>query len=228
MSAVLTIENLNIFYQNELILRNINLTVNEHEIICLMGKSGSGKSTFLSALNGFLEEKNGYATGNIFFKGENIKNKDKLWLRRKMSMLFQDAQPFPFSIEKNLTYALEFYGKKISHPKAYLDTLLKQVNLYDELNGDMKLSPDKLSGGQKQRLCIARMLTTEPDILILDEPCSSLDMQNMLIIEDLLKQLAKKYTILMATHNIEQAKRLNGRIITIKNNTFVEASSESD
>ncbi len=223
MSVILTTENLNIFYQDRPILENINLTVNKNEIVCLMGKSGSGKSTFLSALNGFLAERNGRFEGNILFNGEEIRTKDKLWLRRKMSMLFQDSKPFPFSVEKNLTYAMEFYEKNIRHKKQRIETLLKSVNLYGELNGDTGISPDKLSGGQKQRLCIARMLTTEPEILILDEPCSSLDLQNMLIIEDLLKQLAKKYTILIATHNLEQAKRLTDRIINIENKTFVES-----
>lgn len=223
MSVILTTENLNIFYQDKPILENINLTVNKNEIICLMGKSGSGKSTFLSALNGFLAERNGRFEGNILFNGEDIRTKDKLWLRRKMSMLFQDSKPFPFSVEKNLTYTMEFYEKNIRHKKQRIETLLKSVNLYGELNGDTGISPDKLSGGQKQRLCIARMLTTEPEILILDEPCSSLDLQNMLIIEDLLKQLAKKYTLLIATHNLEQAKRLTDRIINIENKTFVES-----
>lgn len=223
MSAILTVKNLNIFYQDKVILENVNLDIHAHEILCVMGRSGSGKSTFLSALNGFLAEKNGRYTGDILFKGENIADKDPLWLKRKMSILFQDAKPFPFSVEKNLTYAMEFYEPRIRNKQERLEALLKSVNLYDELGGDMKILPEKLSGGQRQRLCIARMLTTEPEILLLDEPCSSLDVQNMLVIEALLKQLAEKYTILIATHNLEQAQRLTHRIITIEDKQFFES-----
>ncbi|WP_044470680.1 phosphate ABC transporter ATP-binding protein [Mannheimia massilioguelmaensis] len=222
MSAILTIKNLNIYYQDKKILENLNLAIQPHEIICFMGKSGSGKSTLLSSLNGFLNEKCGHFEGKILFKGEDIQKKDPIWLKRKMATLFQDSKPFPFSVEKNLTYAMEFYERKIINKKAKVEALLKSVNLWDEIGGNLSISPEQLSGGQKQRLCIARMLTTEPQILILDEPCSSLDLHNMLVIEDLIKQLAKKYTILIATHNFEQAKRLTNRIITIENKTIME------
>ncbi|WP_149723191.1 phosphate ABC transporter ATP-binding protein [Campylobacter concisus] len=200
-------------------LKDLNLNVAQNEIICLMGSSGCGKSTFLSALNGFLEQKGGRYSGEILFKGENIKTKDEIWLRRKLTILFQDATLFPFSVERNLTYAMEFYEGSIKDRQKRAEELLKSVNLLDEIN-DLDMPASKLSGGQKQRLCIARMLTTKPELLMLDEPCSSLDMKNVLIVEELLKSLSQRYTIIITTHNEEQAKRLGGRIVRIVDKKF--------
>ncbi|WP_103625187.1 phosphate ABC transporter ATP-binding protein [Campylobacter concisus] len=219
MPDILNIKDLSIFYQENEILKDLNLNVAENEIICLMGSSGCGKSTFLSALNGFLEQKGGRYSGEILFKGENIKNKGEIWLRRKLAILFQDATLFPFSVERNLTYAMEFYEDSIKDKQKRVEELLKSVNLLDEIS-DLDMPASKLSGGQKQRLCIARMLTTKPEVLMLDEPCSSLDMKNVLIVEKLLKSLSQKYTIIINTHNEEQAKRLGGRIVRIVDKKF--------
>lgn len=219
MPDILNIKELSIFYQENEILKDLNLNVAQNEIICLMGSSGCGKSTFLSALNGFLEQKGGRYSGEILFKGENIKDKDEIWLRRKLAILFQDATLFPFSVERNLTYAMEFYEGSIKDKQKRVEELLKSVNLLDEIN-DLDMPASKLSGGQKQRLCIARMLTTKPEVLMLDEPCSSLDMKNVLIVEELLKSLSQKYTIIITTHNEEQAKRLGGRIVRIVDKKF--------
>jgi len=216
---ILNIKDLSIFYQDNEILKDLNLNVAKNEIICLMGSSGCGKSTFLSALNGFLEQKGGRYNGEILFKGENIKNKGGIWLRRKLAILFQDATLFPFSVERNLTYAMEFYEGSIKDKQKRVEELLKSVNLLGEIN-DLDMPASKLSGGQKQRLCIARMLTTKPEVLMLDEPCSSLDMKNVLIIEELLKSLSQRYTIIITTHNEEQAKRLGGRIVRIVDKKF--------
>ncbi|WP_103641497.1 phosphate ABC transporter ATP-binding protein [Campylobacter concisus] len=219
MLDILNIKDLSIFYQDNEILKDLNLNVAENEIICLMGSSGCGKSTFLSALNGFLEQKGGRYSGEILFKGENIKDKGEIWLRRKLAILFQDATLFPFSVERNLTYAMEFYEGSIKDKQKRVEELLKSVNLLGEING-LDMPASKLSGGQKQRLCIARMLTTKPEVLMLDEPCSSLDMKNVLIVEELLKSLSQRYTIIITTHNEEQAKRLGGRIVRIVDKKF--------
>ena len=219
MPDILNIKDLSIFYQDNEILKDLNLNVAQNEIICLMGSSGCGKSTFLSALNGFLEQKGGRYSGEILFKGENIKDKGEIWLRRKLAILFQDATLFPFSVERNLTYAMEFYEGSIKDKQKRVEELLKSVNLLDEIN-DLDMPASKLSGGQKQRLCIARMLTTKPEVLMLDEPCSSLDMKNVLIVEELLKSLSQRYTIIITTHNEEQAKRLGGRIVRIVDKKF--------
>lgn len=218
---ILEIKNLSIFYKEKNILEDINLDIKQNEIICIMGSSGSGKSTLLSCLNGFLIENGGSYTGDIFFRGENIKNIKPIELKRKISTLFQDSKPFDFSIEKNLTYAMEFYDGKIKEKKEKVKTLLESVNLYDEVKDNLNLSPYKLSGGQRQRLCIARMLTTCPEVLIFDEPCSSLDEKNSIIIESLIKELSKKYTIIISTHNEKQANRLADRIIRIENKKLV-------
>lgn len=214
---ILEIRNLSIFYKEKEILKNVNLDIKENEIICIMGSSGSGKSTLLSCLNGFLVENGGNYTGDVFFKGKNIRDIKPIDLKRKMSTLFQDSKPFDFSIEKNLTYAMEFYEGKIKNKKERVKNLLESVNLYDEVKDNLNISPSKLSGGQRQRLCIARMLTTCPEVLIFDEPCSSLDEKNSIIIESLIKELSKKYTIIISTHNEKQAERLADRIIRIEN-----------
>ncbi|BFT65961.1 phosphate ABC transporter ATP-binding protein [Parvimonas sp. KA00067] len=214
---ILEIRNLSIFYKEKEILKNVNLDIKENEIICIMGSSGSGKSTLLSCLNGFLVENGGNYTGDVFFKGKNIRDIKPIDLKRKMSTLFQDSKPFDFSIEKNLTYAMEFYEGKIKNKKERVKNLLESVNLYDEVKDNLNISPYKLSGGQRQRLCIARMLTTCPEVLIFDEPCSSLDEKNSIIIESLIKELSKKYTIIISTHNEKQAERLADRIIRIDN-----------
>ena len=218
---ILEIKNLSIFYEEKSILEDVNLDIKENEIICIMGSSGSGKSTLLSCLNGFLIENGGNYTGDVFFRGENIKNIKPIELKRKISTLFQDSKPFDFSIEKNITYAMEFYEGKIKNKKEKVKNLLEGVNLYDEVKDNLSLSPSKLSGGQRQRLCIARMLTTCPEVLIFDEPCSSLDENNSIIIESLIKELSKKYTIIISTHNEKQANRLADRIIRIENKKLV-------
>lgn len=218
---ILEIKNLSIFYEEKSILEDVNLDIKENEIICIMGNSGSGKSTLLSCLNGFLIENGGSYTGDVFFRGENIKNIKPIELKRKISTLFQDSKPFDFSIEKNITYAMEFYEGKVKNKKEKVKNLLESVNLYDEVKDNLSLSPSKLSGGQRQRLCIARMLTTCPEVLIFDEPCSSLDENNSIIIESLIKELSKKYTIIISTHNEKQANRLADRIIRIENKKLV-------
>lgn len=221
MLNILEIKNLSIFYEEKSILEDVNLDIKENEIICIMGSSGSGKSTLLSCLNGFLIENGGSYTGDVFFRGENIKNIKSIELKRKISTLFQDSKPFDFSIEKNITYAIEFYEGKVKNKKEKVKTLLTSVNLYDEVKDNLSLSPSKLSGGQRQRLCIARMLTTCPEVLIFDEPCSSLDEKNSIIIESLIKELSKKYTIIISTHNEKQANRLADRIIRIENKKLI-------
>ena len=212
---ILEIKDVSIYYNGKEILKNININVKENEILCIMGPSGCGKSTLLSLINGFLKENGGEYTGDVILKGENIKSMKLLQLRRSVSTLFQDSKPFPLSIENNILYPIEFYEGKVKNRKERISQYLKDVNLYNEVKNDFKMSALKLSGGQKQRLCIARMLTTNPYILIFDEPCSSLDKENTLIIENLIKRLAEKYTVILTTHNVEQAERIADRTINI-------------
>jgi len=212
---ILEIKDVSIYYNGKEILKNININVKENEILCIMGPSGCGKSTLLSLINGFLKENGGEYTGDVILKGKNIKSMKLLQLRRSVSTLFQDSKPFPLSIENNILYPIEFYEGKVKNRKERISQYLKDVNLYNEVKNDFKMSALKLSGGQKQRLCIARMLTTDPYILIFDEPCSSLDKENTLIIENLIKRLAEKYTVILTTHNVGQAERIADRTILI-------------
>ena len=212
---ILEIKDVSIYYNGKEILKNINIDVKENEILCIMGPSGCGKSTLLSLINGFLKENGGEYTGDVILKGKNIKSMKLLQLRRSVSTLFQDSKPFPLSIENNILYPIEFYEGKVKNRKERISQYLKDVNLYNEVKNDFKMSALKLSGGQKQRLCIARMLTTDPHILIFDEPCSSLDKENTLIIENLIKRLAEKYTVILTTHNVAQAERIANRTINI-------------
>ena len=212
---ILEIKDVSIYYNGKEILKNINIDVKENEILCIMGPSGCGKSTLLSLINGFLKENGGEYTGDVILKGKNIKSMKLLQLRRSVSTLFQDSKPFPLSIENNILYPIEFYEGKVKNRKERISQYLKDVNLYNEVKNDFKMSALKLSGGQKQRLGIARMLTANPYILIFDEPCSSLDKENTLIIENLIKRLAEKYTVILTTHNVEQAERIADRTINI-------------
>lgn len=215
---ILELKDINIYYGQKHIIKNMNLKIEKNEIICIMGSSGCGKSTLLSLINGFLLENGGFYTGEILFKEKTIKKIDLKNLRKKIVTLFQDSIPFPLSIEENILYSFEYYNGKIRNKKTKIEIVsqyLKEVNLYDELKTDFKMSALKLSGGQKQRLCIARILTVNPEILIFDEPSSSLDDKNTLIIENLIKNLSKKYTIIFTTHDIRQANRISDRIINL-------------
>ena len=184
--------------------------IDRNKITAIIGPSGCGKSTFLKSLNMMITEEKGAKTfGDIFFEGKNIKNFEIELLRKNIGLVFQTPTPFPFSIYKNMTYAPIYYGIK---NKNQLDNLVKEklklAGLYDEIKDEINKSALSLSGGQQQRLCIARELTVEPEVLLLDEPCSALDIQNTIKIEEMLKNLSKNYTIIVVTHNLAQAKRI--------------------
>lgn len=223
MNSHIEVRNLSLSYDDKPILNNVNMNIPQGKITAIIGPSGCGKSTFLRTLNRMAEdESNSKIGGEVLFQDKNIKNIPKEEVRRKIGLVFQKSTCFPFSIYKNLIYAPIYYGMK---DKNKLNELvkgkLKAVGLYDEVQGDLYRSALKLSGGQQQRLCIARALTVEPEVLMLDEPCSSLDIQNTMNIESMLKELSKEYTILIVTHNLSQAKRiaeytaflLNGKLI---------------
>lgn len=211
MTNILEIKNLSVSYGEKNILKNINIAIKKNKITSVIGPSGCGKSTFLKTLNLLsFHEENGLIQGEIILKGKNIKDMDIEILRKNIGLVFQTPTPFPFSIYKNMTYVPKYYGIK---KKAELDMIVKEkleaAGLYEEVKNDLNKSALKLSGGQQQRLCIARGLTAEPDILLLDEPCSALDMQNTAKIENMLLKLSEKYTIIIVTHNLFQAKRIS-------------------
>ena len=210
MDKILEVKNFSVSYDDKKILKNINMYIDRNKITAIIGPSGCGKSTFLKSLNMMITEEKGTKTfGDIFFEGKNIKDFEVENLRKNIGLVFQTPTPFPFSIYKNMTYAPIYYGIK---NKNQLDNLVKEklklAGLYDEIKDEINKSALSLSGGQQQRLCIARELTVEPEVLLLDEPCSALDIQNTIKIEEMLKNLSKNYTIIIVTHNLAQAKRI--------------------
>ena len=210
MDKILEVKNFSVSYDDKKILKNINMYIDRNKITAIIGPSGCGKSTFLKSLNMMITEEKGAKTfGDIFFEGKNIKDFEVENLRKNIGLVFQTPTPFPFSIYKNMTYAQIYYGIK---DKNQLDNLVKEklklAGLYDEIKDEINKSAFSLSGGQQQRLCIARELTVEPEVLLLDEPCSALDIQNTIKIEEMLKNLSKNYTIIIVTHNLAQAKRI--------------------
>lgn len=207
---ILEIKDFSVNYGKNRVLKNINLGIERNRITAIIGPSGCGKSTFLKSLNLMItEEKSSEILGKIYFNGKNIKDFQIENLRKKIGLVFQTPTPFPFSTYKNMIYAPVYYGIK---DKKELDKIVKEklilAGLYDEIKDEMNKSALSLSGGQQQRLCIARELTVEPEILLLDEPCSALDIQNTMKIEEMLKNLSSKYTIVIVTHNLAQAKRI--------------------
>ena len=221
---ILKVNNLNVHFENKQILNDINLSFNENSISCIIGSSGCGKTTLLKTINNSIVfDKELIIDGEVVFDGKNIKDIDETYLRKEIAMLMQMPVVFPFSIYKNLEYVLDYHFKLSKNEKNdRIIDILKKVQLYEEIKDDLKMSADKLSGGQKQRLCLARTLLTEPKIILLDEPCSALDVFNTMCIENLLLDLKKELTIIIVTHNIQEAKRINDRIIFMKDGKVLE------
>lgn len=208
---ILEIKNLNVSYGDKKILNNISLNIKKNTITSIVGPSGCGKSTLLKSINAMLkEEEDAKVEGDILFNGININNMDLDEVRKNIGIVFQSPAPFPLSIIKNMTYALKYHGIKDKNTleKKVMDTL-EICGLYDEVKSDLNKSALRLSGGQQQRLCIARALTINPKVLLLDEPCSALDVKNTEKIENLLMRLSSEYTIVIVTHNLSQAKKIS-------------------
>ena len=211
--TIIKLENVNCYYYNFLAVKDINLEIKANKITALIGPSGCGKSTVLRALNRMNDTVPGARiAGSVLIHKEDIyKNGiDLIELRRKVGMVFQRPYPFPMSIYDNVAYGPRMHGIK---EKNILDEIiensLKQSALWDEVNDKLGDHAYELSGGQQQRLCIARALAVEPEILLLDEPCSALDPIATLKIEDLLNELKKELTIVIVTHNMQQASRIS-------------------
>lgn len=210
MEEIMTIKKLGVSYDGKTVLGDVSMGIRKNRITAVMGPSGCGKTTLLRSLNGLLWEEPGAKTeGEILLGGRNIRGMAREELRRLVGLVFQTPSPFPFSIYKNMTYAPRYYGVR---DKRKLDAIvtekLTMAGLYEEVKTELNKSALKLSGGQKQRLCIARALTVEPEVLLLDEPCSALDVRSQTVIEDMLMKLKETYTIVIVTHNIAQARRI--------------------
>ena len=212
MSSKFDVKNLNLYYGEYHALKNVNMEIPEKQITAFIGPSGCGKSTFLKTLNRMNDLVEGCKiTGDINLDGEDIYgNMDVNLLRKRVGMVFQNPNPFPMSVYDNIAYGPRTHG---IHSKSKLDEIveksLRQAAIWDELKDRLKKSALGLSGGQQQRLCIARALAVEPEVILMDEPTSALDPISTSKIEDLALELKDKYTIIMVTHNMQQATRIS-------------------
>ncbi len=213
MNIKMDVKDLNLWYGDKQALKNINIPIYEKQITGLIGPSGCGKSTFLRCLNRMNDlipiVK---VDGKVLLDGKNIYDKDVdvVELRKRVGMVFQKPNPFPMSIYDNVAYGPRIHGIK---DKKTLDEIvewaLKKAALWDEVKDNLKKSALGLSGGQQQRLCIARTIAVKPEVILMDEPTSALDPISTLKIEDLMAELKKDYTIVIVTHNMQQASRIS-------------------
>ena len=212
--GIMNIENLDLFYGDFQALKNVNMEIEKNEITAFIGPSGFGKSTFLKSLNRMNDMVAGCKiTGKVTLNGQDIyKGMDVNDLRRRVGMVFQKPNPFPMSIYDNIAYGPRTHGIR---NKAKLDEIveesLRNAAIWDETKDRLKKSALGMSGGQQQRLCIARALAVKPEILLMDEPTSALDPISTSKIEDLCMELKKDYTIVMVTHNMQQAARISDK-----------------
>jgi phosphate transport system ATP-binding protein len=213
LSTILEVENLNFYYGNFLALKDVSMKVYRNRITALIGPSGCGKSTFLRCFNRMNDMIEGSRVeGEILLNGKNIYDRDidPVRLRRDVGMVFQQPNPFPKSIYENVIYGPRMYGlRNRSELTAIAERSLQQAALWEEVEGRLGISGLTLSGGQQQRLCIARTIAVEPEIILMDEPASALDPIATMKIEELMRQLAQRYTILIVTHNMQQASRVS-------------------
>ncbi len=211
--SIISVKDMNLWYTNTQALKNVNIEIEENSITAFIGPSGCGKSTFLKSLNRMNDLIQGVKiTGDIKYNGNEIydKNVDVNELRREIGMVFQKPNPFPMSIYDNVAYGPRTHGIR---NRVQLDEIveesLKGAAIWDEVKDRLKKSALGLSGGQQQRLCIARALAVKPKVLLMDEPTSALDPISTSRIEDLAIELKKSYTIVMVTHNMQQAVRIS-------------------
>ena len=227
MSAIIEVKDLNLWYGAHHALHSVNIDIPEHEITALIGPSGCGKSTFLKTLDRMNDLVQGVKIkGTVAYRGQDIyaPGVDVTWLRKQIGMVFQKPNPFPMSIYDNIAYGPRTHG---IHNKKQLDEIveksLRGAAIWDEVKDRLKKSALSLSGGQQQRICIARALAVEPDVLLMDEATSALDPISTSKIEDLIAELKKSYTIVIVTHNMQQATRVSDRCAFFLHGELVEA-----
>ena len=229
MADAFTVQNMDLYYGSFHALKNVNLNLASGEITAFIGPSGCGKSTFLKSLNRMNDLVEGCKiTGDIRLMGQNIydKSMDVSVLRRRVGMVFQKPNPFPMSVYDNIAYGPRTHGVK---KKAELDEIveksLRDAAIWDELKDRLKKSALGLSGGQQQRLCIARALAVKPEVILMDEPTSALDPISTSKIEDLVMDIKKDYTIVMVTHNMQQAVRVSDTTVFFLLGEIVESGA---
>ena len=229
--AIIETKNLDLYYGTNKALKNINMNINQNEVTALIGPSGCGKSTFLRTLNRMNVLIEGVkVTGEVLFEGKNIYDDyDEIALRKRVGMVFQKANPFPMSIYDNIAYGPKIHGIK---DKKTLDEIversLRGAALWDETKDRLKKSALGLSGGQQQRLCIARTLAVSPEVILMDEPTSALDPISTSKVEELMDELKKKYTVIIVTHNMQQAGRIADKTAFFLNGEVIEFGKTED
>ena len=230
--SIITVDNLNLWYNTSKALKDVNIEIEENTLTALIGPSGCGKSTFLKALYRMNDLIPGVKIeGKVCYNGTNIfdKSVDVNELRRDIGMVFQKPNPFPMSIYDNIAYGPRTHGIK---NKVKLDEIveesLKGAAIWDEVKDRLKKSALGLSGGQQQRLCIARALAVKPKVILMDEPTSALDPISTSKIEDLANELKKKYTIIIVTHNMQQAVRISDKTVFFLLGELVEYGNTNE
>jgi phosphate transport system ATP-binding protein len=221
------ITDLSVFYGHLQVLKNINLEIEPHKITVFMGPSGCGKSTLIRTLNRMNDNVPGFhVTGNVTIDGVNIYSRgvDPVLLKLRVGMVFQKPNPFPLSIYDNVCFGPKIH--KMAKNKVEMDGIvrvsLQKAGLWDEVKDRLKESALKLSGGQQQRLCIARAIAVRPEILLMDEPASALDPGSTTRVEDLMVDLAASYTVVLVTHNMQQAARVGNKVAFLYKGDLVE------
>ena len=229
MADAFTVKDMELYYGSFHALKNVNLNIASGEITAFIGPSGCGKSTFLKSLNRMNDLVEGCRiTGDIRLMGEDIydRNMDVSVLRRRVGMVFQKPNPFPMSVYDNIAYGPRTHGIR---KKAELDEIveksLRDAAIWDELKDRLKKSALGLSGGQQQRLCIARALAVKPEVILMDEPTSALDPISTSKIEDLVMDIKKEYTIVMVTHNMQQAVRVSDTTVFFLLGEIIESGA---
>ena len=218
-------DNLNLFYGDNQALKNVTVDIREREVTALIGPSGCGKSTFIKTLNRMNDLiPSVKITGDVYLDGLNVyREYDIVVLRKRVGMVFQKPNPFPMSIFDNVAYGPRIHGiKSRSQLNEIVEKSLINAALWDEVKDRLKQNALGLSGGQQQRLCIARVLAVEPEVVLMDEPTSALDPISTLKIEDLIDELKEKYTIVIVTHNMQQAGRISDRTAFFLHGEIVE------
>ena len=220
-----SVKDLSLYYGDFKALKNINMEIQENEITAFIGPSGCGKSTFLKTVNRMNDLVDGVRIeGNITLDGVDIyKDIDVIDLRRRVGMVFQQPNPFPMTIYDNVAYGPRIHGvKKKSQLDDIVERSLRQAAIWDEVKDRLKKNALGVSGGQQQRICIARALAVEPEVLLMDEPTSALDPISTMKIEDLALELKKNYTIIIVTHNMQQASRISDKTAFLLTGEVVE------
>jgi len=222
-----SVRNLDLHYTDKHALKDISIDIYNRRVTALIGPSGCGKSTFLRTLNRMNDTIKGVrTTGNVLFKDDPVlgADVDVVELRKRVGMVFQRPNPFPASIYNNVVFGPKLHGM-VSGREALdetVETSLRRAGLWDEVKDNLHKSAFDLSGGQQQRLCIARLLAVQPEVLLMDEPCSALDPIATLKIEELMKSLKEHYTIIVVTHNMQQAARVSDRTAFFLHGEIIE------